>query len=58
MVTANPSRLLGLDVARGHETVRVGAVANLTIFRQASTSSDPKVVATIVAGQLVSGAPV
>jgi len=52
MVTANPSRLLGLDIARGHESVRIGADANLTIFRQASGSSDPTVVATYVAGQL------
>jgi N-acetylglucosamine-6-phosphate deacetylase len=52
MVTANPSRLLGLEVSRGHETVRIGANANLTIFRQSSASSDPTVVATIVAGQL------
>ncbi|MHB8439940.1 MAG: N-acetylglucosamine-6-phosphate deacetylase [Acidimicrobiales bacterium] len=58
MVTANPSRLLGLGVARGHETVRVGMDANLTMFRQASASIDPEVVATIVAGQLVSGTPV
>lgn len=56
MVTANPSRLLCLGVARGYETVRIGVVANLTIFRQPSISSDPKLVATIVAGQLVAGA--
>ncbi|MHB8459386.1 MAG: N-acetylglucosamine-6-phosphate deacetylase [Candidatus Limnocylindrales bacterium] len=52
MVTANPSRLLGLGVARGHETVRIGADANLTVFRQAPAWGDPTVVATIVAGQL------
>jgi N-acetylglucosamine-6-phosphate deacetylase len=56
MVTANPSRLLGLDVARGHESVRIGVNANLTMFRQASVSSDPTVVATIVAGQLAGSA--
>jgi len=56
MVTANPSRLLGLEVAGGHETVRLGANANLTIFRQSSASSDPTVIATIVAGQLAWGA--
>lgn len=52
MVTANPSRLLGLGVSGGHETVRIGAKANLTAFRQGSDSSDPIVVATVVAGQL------
>jgi N-acetylglucosamine-6-phosphate deacetylase len=52
MVSANPSRLLGLDVVRGHETVRIGVDANLTVFRQASASSDQTVVAAIVAGQL------
>jgi N-acetylglucosamine-6-phosphate deacetylase len=52
MVTANPSRLLDLGVARGHESVRIGAEANLTIFRQTSDSTDPTVVATVVAGRL------
>ena len=52
MVTANPSRLLGLDLARGHETVRIGMDANLTVFRQESVLSDPTVLATIIAGQL------
>jgi N-acetylglucosamine-6-phosphate deacetylase len=52
MVTANPARLLGLGVASGHETVRVGADANLTVFRLGSVSSDPAVIATVVAGQL------
>ncbi len=52
MVTANPSRLLGLDIARGHESVRIGADANLSLFRQGPDSTDPTVVTTIVAGQL------
>jgi N-acetylglucosamine-6-phosphate deacetylase len=52
MVTANPSRLLGLDIARGHESVRIGADANLSLFRQGPDSTDPAVVTTIVAGQL------
>jgi N-acetylglucosamine-6-phosphate deacetylase len=56
MVTANPSRLVELGGDRGHESVRIGANANLTIFRQASVRADPIVVATIVAGQLVWGA--
>ena len=56
MVSANPSRLLGLGTARGHETVAAGAAANLTLFRDAADRSDPTIVATIVAGQLVAGA--
>lgn len=56
MVTANPSRLVELGWDRGHESVRIGANANLTIFRQASVRADPIVIATIVAGQLVWGA--
>ena len=56
LVTANPSRLLGLEAGRGHERIRLGAAASLTIFRQASITADPSIVATIVDGQLVSGA--
>ncbi|MGH2465115.1 MAG: N-acetylglucosamine-6-phosphate deacetylase [Candidatus Limnocylindrales bacterium] len=52
-VTANPSRLLGLGIARGHESVRIGATANLTVFRQAAVMTDPIAIATYVAGQLV-----
>lgn len=53
MVTANPSRLLGLPVAAGHESVRIGMDGNLTVFRLSSVSPEPEVVATVVAGQLV-----
>ena len=56
LVTTNPSRLLGLSAGLGHEGVRVGAAATLTVFRQETISSDPTIVATILAGQLVAGA--
>jgi N-acetylglucosamine-6-phosphate deacetylase len=53
MVTANPSRLLGLPFTAGHERLQVGATANLTVFRQASNTSDVEIVRTIVAGRVV-----
>jgi N-acetylglucosamine-6-phosphate deacetylase len=53
MVTANPSRLLGLPIGAGHESLRVGTTANLTIFRQASDTDDLEVLRTIVAGRVV-----
>jgi N-acetylglucosamine-6-phosphate deacetylase len=53
MVTANPSRLLGLPVEAGHDSLRVGMTANLTVFDQASHASDVEVVLTIVAGRIV-----
>lgn len=52
-VTANPSRLLGLHPMAGHESLRVGARANLTVFRQAPDTLDLSVVATVVGGTLV-----
>jgi N-acetylglucosamine-6-phosphate deacetylase len=57
MVTANPSRLLGLGVEAGHETVRVGATANLTVFDAAPETVEVRVVQTIVAGRVVHAAP-
>ena len=56
LVTTNPSRLLGLSAGLGHEGVRVGAAATLTVFRQETISSDPTIVATIFAGHRVAGA--
>jgi N-acetylglucosamine-6-phosphate deacetylase len=53
MVTANPSRLLGLPIEAGHERLRVGARANLTVFRMGPNGFDPEVVRTIVAGTVV-----
>jgi N-acetylglucosamine-6-phosphate deacetylase len=56
MVTANPSRLLGLGVDAGHETLRIGATANLTVFDAGSDGGDIRVVRTIVSGRVVHGA--
>lgn len=56
MVTANPSRLLGLPVGAGHDSVRIGATANLTVFRQGPDHLELQVLATIVAGHLVHAA--
>ena len=55
MVTTNPARLLGLPAGSGHDTVRVGSTANLTVFRLSPASLEPEVVGTIVAGHLVAG---
>jgi N-acetylglucosamine-6-phosphate deacetylase len=52
MVTANPSRVLDLGVADGHERLAVGMAGNLTSFRLAATG-DIEVLATVVAGELV-----
>ena len=52
-VTTNPSRLLGLHRMAGHESLVVGARANLTVFRQAPDTLDLSVVATVVGGTLV-----
>jgi N-acetylglucosamine-6-phosphate deacetylase len=56
-VTANPARLLGLRAADGHECLRVGARANLTVFRQAPETLDIVPVAAVVEGVRVFGAP-
>jgi N-acetylglucosamine-6-phosphate deacetylase len=53
MVTANPSRLLGLPIAQGHESVRVGVAASLTVFRVSPETLDLEVQETIVAGRSV-----
>ena len=52
-VTANPSRLLGLGLMSGHESVRVGARANLTVFRQ-----DPDTLDVVPTAAVVEGVPV
>jgi N-acetylglucosamine-6-phosphate deacetylase len=52
-VTANPSRLLGLSSSRGHESIRVGARANITVFRQDPDSLDVVIRATVVDGTRV-----
>jgi N-acetylglucosamine-6-phosphate deacetylase len=53
MVTANPSRLLGLANGVGHESLRVGSTANLTVFRLGRDGLDVEVARTVVAGKVV-----
>lgn len=53
MVTSNPSRLLGLDVSAGHERLRVGTTANMTVFAAGPDGADVRILRTIVAGQVV-----
>jgi N-acetylglucosamine-6-phosphate deacetylase len=52
-VTANPSRLLRLGVPASRESIRVGARANLTVFRQGPSTLDVSIRATVVDGSLV-----
>ncbi len=52
-VTANPSRLLGLAPSCGHESIRVGARANMTVLRQDPESLDVNIRATVVDGARV-----
>ncbi len=53
MVTANPSRLLGLPAAAGHASLRAGAAANLTLFRHAAAGGGIEILATVVDGTVV-----
>ena len=53
MVTANPSRLLGLPEAAGHDSLRIGAIANLTVFHEPANGTDIDILRTVVAGRLV-----
>ena len=53
MVTANPSRLLGLSSRAGHDSLRVGSTANLTVFEVAANGFDLDVLRTVVAGRVV-----
>lgn len=53
MVTANPSRLLGLPMAAGHESLRTGVAASLTMFRLSEATGEVEVVRTIVDGMVV-----
>ena len=57
MVTANPSRLLGLPVAAGHESLRAGIAANLTMYRRSDVTGDVQVVRTILGGTVAYEAP-
>ncbi len=53
MVTANPSRLLGLPTSAGRERLRLGAVANLTQFRHDDATGVVTVVRTLLGGTVV-----
>jgi N-acetylglucosamine-6-phosphate deacetylase len=53
MVTANPSRLLGLPIAAGRESLRTGMTANLTMYRRSETTGDVEIVRTILDGAVV-----
>lgn len=57
MVTANPSRLIGLAVSEGRERLRTGMTANLTQFRHQVGSGTVTVVRTVLAGAVVYEAP-
>jgi hypothetical protein len=53
IVLRDGSRLLGLPIAQGHESVRVGVAASLTVFRVSPETLDLEVQETIVAGRSV-----
>jgi N-acetylglucosamine-6-phosphate deacetylase len=53
MVTANPSRLIGLPASAGHESIRVGTRATLTVFHQSAETLEVSVVRTVVNGTVV-----
>jgi len=57
MVTANPSRLLGLPVGAGHESLRSGIAANLTTYRRSDITGDVEVMRTLLQGTVVYEAP-
>ncbi len=40
MVTTNPSRLLGLPMSAGRESLRAGVAANLTMYRRSEATGD------------------
>jgi N-acetylglucosamine-6-phosphate deacetylase len=52
MVTTNPSRLLALGMASGHDRLVAGMAGNLTLF-QLSGAGEVEVRATVVAGEVV-----
>jgi N-acetylglucosamine-6-phosphate deacetylase len=54
-VTRNPAALLGLDPGAGHDSLRIGARANLTVFRQDSEDLLVSIVTTVVDGSVVHG---
>ena len=54
-VTRNPSDLLGLDAGHSRDSLRVGARANLTVFRQDPQDLLVSIVTTVVDGVVVHG---
>lgn len=54
-VTRNPSSLLGLGPDAGHDSLRIGARANLTVFRQDPHDLLLSIVTTVVDGVVVHG---
>ena len=54
-VTTNPSKLLGLDALGWHDSLRIGARANLTVFRQDPADLLISIVTTVVDGTVVHG---
>jgi N-acetylglucosamine-6-phosphate deacetylase len=56
-VTANPSALLRLDPLSGHDSLRIGAHANLTVFRQDPQDLEISIVTAVVDGTVVHGRP-
>lgn len=57
LVTANPSRLLGLPMAAGRESLRTGIAANLTMYRRSEVTGDVEVMRTLLGGTVVYEAP-
>ncbi|MGI8689702.1 MAG: N-acetylglucosamine-6-phosphate deacetylase [Thermomicrobiales bacterium] len=51
--TANPARLLRFDGARGRGAVRVGTMADLTLFRHDRTDDTITIMTTVVNGEIV-----
>jgi N-acetylglucosamine-6-phosphate deacetylase len=54
-VTANPAGLLGLDPLTGHDSLRIGARANLTVFRQDPQDLLLAIVTAVVDGTVAHG---
>jgi len=51
--TANPARLLRLDGPRGRGAVRVGAMADLTLFRHDRADDTIAIMMTVTNGEVV-----
>lgn len=56
LVTASPSRLLGLPISAGHQSLRVGVAANITMYRRSESTAEIEVVRTILDGVVVHSA--